>query len=171
MSKIGLAKSFWTPHIQHTPSLNCYHLVNATELWAPEWPDTETVSYPKQSISWTLDIKHTTILYNYLFTTHLFIFFHFKFAHQTSHIIVCIVVKLKFPYELSFLSVFWITSKSNQKKYVGCCGRSLQQIWENKNMTQRGIMTFELIYSKENMSLYIYGTRTLMLQEVHKMTK
>ncbi len=28
----GLAKSLWTPHIQHTPSLNCYRLVDATEL-------------------------------------------------------------------------------------------------------------------------------------------
>ncbi len=28
-------KSLWTPHIQHIPSLNCYHLVDATELWAP----------------------------------------------------------------------------------------------------------------------------------------
>ncbi len=26
-----------------------------------------------------------------------------------------VVVKLQFPYELSFLSVFWITSNSNQK--------------------------------------------------------
>ncbi len=25
-----------TPHIQHTPSLNCYRLVDATELCAPE---------------------------------------------------------------------------------------------------------------------------------------
>ncbi len=48
----GLAKSLWTPHIQHTPSLNCYRLVDATELWAPERPDTGTVSSPKQSISW-----------------------------------------------------------------------------------------------------------------------
>ncbi len=54
------AKSLWTPHIQHTSSLNCYHLVDATELWAPERPDTETVSFPKQSISWTLDIKRGT---------------------------------------------------------------------------------------------------------------
>ncbi len=28
----GLAKSLWTPRIQHTPSLNCYLLVDATEL-------------------------------------------------------------------------------------------------------------------------------------------
>ncbi len=54
----GLAKSLWTPHIQHTPSLNCYCLVDATELWAPERPD--TVSFPKQSISWTLDIRAAT---------------------------------------------------------------------------------------------------------------
>ncbi len=62
----GLAQSLsLDPHIQHTPSFNCYHLVDATELWAPERPDTETVSFPKQSISWTLDIKrgtHNTII-------------------------------------------------------------------------------------------------------------
>ncbi len=68
----GLSKSLWTPHIQHT-FLNCYRLVDATELWAPERPDTETVSSPKQSIS--LDMEHTTLLYNYVFTTHIYIFF------------------------------------------------------------------------------------------------
>ncbi len=50
----GLEKPLQTPHIQHTPSLNCYRLVDATELWASEWTDTD--SLPKQSISWTLDI-------------------------------------------------------------------------------------------------------------------
>ncbi len=48
------------PHIQHTPSLNSYRLVDATELGAPEQPDTETVSSPKQSSSWTLDNKRGT---------------------------------------------------------------------------------------------------------------
>ncbi len=75
----GLAKSLWTPHIQHTPSLNCYCLVNATELWAPESPDTETDSSPKQSISWTLDIKrgtHNTIIQ--LFMHHTYLFFSFQ---------------------------------------------------------------------------------------------
>ncbi len=46
----------------------------------------------------TLNVEHTTLLYNYLFTTHTciiffyFIFiFHFKFARQTcTHMIVCI---------------------------------------------------------------------------------
>ncbi len=67
----GLAKSLWTPHIQHTPSLNCCRLVNATELWAPERPGTGTVSSLRQSISWTLDNKrgtHNTIIH-YLCTT------------------------------------------------------------------------------------------------------
>ncbi len=54
----GLRKSLRTPHIHHTPSLNCYCLVDAKELWAPEWPDTRTVSSLRQSISWTLDYKH-----------------------------------------------------------------------------------------------------------------
>ncbi len=71
-----------TPHTQHTPSLNCYRLVDATELWAPERPDTETLFFPKQSISWTLDIKrgiHNTIIQ--LFIHHTYLFFIFKFAH------------------------------------------------------------------------------------------
>ncbi len=75
----GLAKSLWTLHIQHTTSLNCYRLVDATELWAPERPDTGTVSSLMQSISWTLDIKHTTQLY-ITFSSHILLF-HFKFAH------------------------------------------------------------------------------------------
>ncbi len=49
-----------TPHIQHTSSLNCYHLFDATELWAPERPDTGTVSSLRQSISWTLDNNYGT---------------------------------------------------------------------------------------------------------------
>ncbi len=68
----GLAKSLWTPHIQHTPSLNCYRLVDATELWAPERPDTGTVSSPKQSISWTLDINcGTHTIYTLIYLTHI----------------------------------------------------------------------------------------------------
>ncbi len=44
-------KSLWTPHIQHTPSLNCYHLVDTTELRVSERTDTDTVSSLRQSIS------------------------------------------------------------------------------------------------------------------------
>ncbi len=63
----GLAKSLWTPHIQHTPSLNCYRLVDATELWAPERPDTETVSSPNPSH------EHLTIIMVHTLFIHLFI--------------------------------------------------------------------------------------------------
>ncbi len=67
----GLAKLLWTPHIQHTPSLNCYRLVHTTDLWAPEWPDTGTISFLKQSISRTLDIKRRkhNIIIHYLIIT------------------------------------------------------------------------------------------------------
>ncbi len=50
------------PHIQHTPSLNCYRLADATELWAPERPDTGTVSSPRQYTSWTLNNKRGTLV-------------------------------------------------------------------------------------------------------------
>ncbi len=63
-------------------------LVNATELWAPERPDTETV-YFKQSIHEHLTLN-THHYYTIIYSPHI-LFFHFKFARQTSHIIVCIV--------------------------------------------------------------------------------
>ncbi len=50
------------PHIQHTPSLNCYRLADATELWAPERPDTDTVSSLRQYTSWTLNNKRGTLV-------------------------------------------------------------------------------------------------------------
>ncbi len=77
------------PSHQHTPSLNCCRLVDATELWAPERPDTGIVSSPKQSISWTPDInvEHTTLLYNYLFTTHTYIYIYIYFFF----ILICIL--------------------------------------------------------------------------------
>ncbi len=90
----GLAKSLWTPHIQHTPILNYFPLVDATELWAPERPDTETVSFPKQSISWTLDPKcgtHNTIIQLFIHDAHLFFLFQMCTCQTCTHIIVCIV--------------------------------------------------------------------------------
>ncbi len=81
-----------TPHIQHTPSLNCCHLVDATELWAPERPDTGTVSSLRLSISWTLDIKrgtHNTIIH---YSSHKLIFSFQICTYQTcTHIIVYII--------------------------------------------------------------------------------
>ncbi len=57
-------------------------LVDAAELWEPERPDTGTVSYPKQSISWTLDMKRGTHnIIQYCFHHTYLYFFHLKFAH------------------------------------------------------------------------------------------
>ncbi len=42
-----LEKPLRTPHIQHTPSLNCYRLVDTTELWVPKRSYSGTVSFPK----------------------------------------------------------------------------------------------------------------------------
>ncbi len=68
----GLAKSLWTPQIQHTLSSNGYHLVDATELRAPERPDTQTVSSLRQSISWTLDNNYGThTIYTHIYLTHI----------------------------------------------------------------------------------------------------
>ncbi len=89
----GLVKSLWTSHIQHTPSLNCYRLVDATELWASERPDTGTVSSLKQSISWILDIKHgthNTFIHN-LFITHTYFYFQICTYETSTHIIVYII--------------------------------------------------------------------------------
>ncbi len=77
-----LAKSLWTPHIQHPPVWTAASLADATELWALVRPDTGTVSYLRQSISWTLEyltinMKSTTLSFIYLFNTYLL---HFKFA-------------------------------------------------------------------------------------------
>ncbi len=88
----GLAKSLWTPHIQHTPSLNYYRLDNATELGAPERPDTETVSSLRQSISCTLEIKcgtHNTIIH--LFITHTYFSFQICTYQTCTHIVVYII--------------------------------------------------------------------------------
>ncbi len=65
-------KTTLDPHIQNTPSLNGYRLVDATELRVPEQPDTGTVTSLKQSISWTLDnnLWYTHYLYTYLPNTH-----------------------------------------------------------------------------------------------------
>ncbi len=79
-------------------------------------------------------------------------------------------VKLQFPYELSFLSVFLITSKSNQKHRLDVVSEVFYGSGRNKNMTQRGIRLLNSIYSKTSMPLYMVP-ESFVLQEVHKMTK
>ncbi len=90
--------------VWHTSSLNCCRLVDTTELWAPERPDTGTVSSPKQSISWTLDIKrgtHNTIIH-YLFITHTYFSCQICTYQTCTHIIVyiiyCVFVHCLFVY-------------------------------------------------------------------------
>ncbi len=61
--------------------------------------------------------------------------------------VVYTVVKLQFPYKLSFLSVFWITSKSNQKHRLDVVSEVFYRSGRNKNMTQRGIRLLNSIYS------------------------
>ncbi len=93
------------PSHQHTPSLNCYHLVNATELWAPERPDTGTVSFTKQSISWTLDIKDGT--HNYLFTTHTYFFIsNLHMSDLTHNCLYCILCFCHFVHCLYRIFVY-----------------------------------------------------------------
>ncbi len=78
-------------------------LVDATELWAPERPDTGTVSFPKQSITWTLDIKrgtHNTIIQLFIhhaYIYNIYIFFPFQICTSdlyTHDCLYCIVFLL-----------------------------------------------------------------------------
>ncbi len=111
----GLAKSLWTPHIQHTPILNYFPLVDATELWAPERPDTETVSFPKQSISWTLDTKcgtHNTIIQLFIHHAHLFFLFQMCTCQTCTHIIVCIVYCVFAILNIAYLYIVLLLSVS-----------------------------------------------------------
>ncbi len=103
----GLTKSLCTPHIQHTPSLNGYRLVDATELWAPERPDTETVSSLRQSSHehLTLNVEYTTLLYNYLFITHTYL--HFKFAPNILNCLFCILCFCYFAHYLFCIFVYY----------------------------------------------------------------
>ncbi len=56
------------------PAHSLFELFDATELCAPERPDTETISSLRQSISWTLDkLWYTHYLYTYtlIYLTHI----------------------------------------------------------------------------------------------------
>ncbi len=56
-------------------SPSAHRLVDPTELWAPERPDTETVSSLRQSISWTLENNYDThpclYIYTLIYLTHI----------------------------------------------------------------------------------------------------
>ncbi len=96
-----------TSHIQHTLSLNCYHLFDATKLRAPERPDTGTVYFLRQSISWKLDIKrgiHNTIIH-YLFITHTYLHFNFHISYLYIH--NCLYYILYFVHGLFCIFVYY----------------------------------------------------------------
>ncbi len=63
-------------------------------------------------------------------------------------------VKLQFPYELSFLSVFWVTSKSNHKYMFDVVKKVFNRSGRNKKHNAERHQAFELVYSRSHMTLY-----------------
>ncbi len=66
----------------------------------------------------TLNMEHTTLLYNYLFTTHAYLFLFLQICTcQTSHIIVCIV--------FCAFAILYIVYCSSVVCVLSCCCRSV----------------------------------------------
>ncbi len=93
----GLAKSLWTPHVQHNPSLNCF-CVWWTSLSSEHQSDQTQEQFlpsgnPSHEHLTINDVEHTKLLYNDLFTTHTCFFFSFQICtcQTCTHKIVCIV--------------------------------------------------------------------------------
>ncbi len=84
-----LAKWLWTPHIQHTPSLNCYRLVDATEHQNDQTQEQFLSPSNPSHEHLTLNVEHNILYINY--SPHILIFSFQMCTCQTSHIIVCIV--------------------------------------------------------------------------------
>ncbi len=127
----GLAKSLWTPHIQHTPSLNCYRLVDATELWAPERPGTGTVSSLRQFISWTLDnnVEHTTLLY-IIYSSHILIYISnwhisYLYMHNCLYYILCFCFFWTLPILYICILLFLLSLSCPVAVFLLHCGASV----------------------------------------------
>ncbi len=115
--------------IQHTPSLNYYCLVDATELWAPERPDTGTVSSLRQSISWTLgnNGKHTTLLY-IIYHTYLFTFqicTYYTCTYIIVYIIYCVCAFCTLPVLYIFILLFVLSVSCPVVVFLLHCGASV----------------------------------------------
>ncbi len=120
-----------TPHTQHTPSLNCYRLVDATELWAPEWPDTETVSSLRQPSheQLTIIMVHTLFLHIHLFILHTYLVYtsiahnipvHTKLSiviYLYIHLSICILLFLIYMFFLILLFIICVSVLS----LLFCC--------------------------------------------------
>ncbi len=65
-----------------------------------------------------------------------------------------VTVKLQFPYKLSFLSVFWITSNSNQKYRLDVVSEVFNRSGSPKTRHREASWLLKLIYSRSHMPLY-----------------
>ncbi len=80
------------------------------------------------------------------------------------------IVKLQLPYELSFLSVFWITSKSYQTYMLDVVREVFSRSGRTKTRRREASWLSNSFILGKNISLYMVP-EGLILQEVHKMTK
>ncbi len=81
-----------------------------------------------------------------------------------------VCVKLQLPYKLWFLSVFWITSKSNQKYMLDVVKEVFSRSGRTKKRCREASWLLNTFILGKNMSLYMVS-EALILQEVHKMIK
>ncbi len=102
-----LTKSLWTL-IQHTLSVNGYRLVDATELWAPERPDTEPVSSLRQSSHEHLTIIMVHALFIHLCIQHTYLVYTSGAHNIPVHTKLSIVIYLYIQLSMCILLLFFI---------------------------------------------------------------
>ncbi len=88
-------------------------LVDASELWAPEWPDIGTVSSLRQSISWTLDNKrrtHNTIIQLFIPHTYLFLIsnLHISYLYNCLYSILCFCYCVHCLFVYSYIILYYL---------------------------------------------------------------
>ncbi len=120
-----LAKSLWTPHIQHTPSLNCYRFVDTTEHQNDQTQEQFLSPSNRSHEHFKLNMEHTTLLYNYLFTTHTYVFIsNFHMSDLTHNCLYCILCFCHFVHCLFvYLYIVLLLSVScpcHYKKFPMC---------------------------------------------------
>ncbi len=95
-------------HPAHAPSLNSYHLVDATQFWAPERTDTGTVSSLRQSISCTLDNNYGThTIYTLIYLSHI-LSLHFSCTLYTCtyKTVYCIYLHIQLSICILYIVIF-----------------------------------------------------------------
>ncbi len=144
----GLARSFWIPHIQDTSSLNCCHLVGATEHWAPEQPGTGRFllsgNLPHEHLTWqtrnTIYTFNTLIYINLNCTKHLYI--QIPYIVHFVYFFLCILlfpIYLFYFYYLHLAAVIMLveasvtkTNSSYGKKYLAIKRFLIQKLFKLK---------------------------------------